>query len=157
MMLPFLLNISLSRVTTFINYLSWSFVCASVVITMSVLSMTSEEEEEESTSFISYFVGIIIVSLMILICKRKSKAALIEVYHQVETMKVIHNKLSEDIMIIQKELKEQRHLLANTAHDLKMVSDDFCIFSFVALYSFILLFGSFFFNFKADCCDYQWL
>jgi hypothetical protein len=86
---------------------------------------------------------------MILICKRKSKAALIEVYHQVETMKVIHNKLSEDIMIIQKELKEQRHLLANTAHDLKMVSAFLHLFfcHFALIHSFVWLF--IFFQFQS--------
>ena len=117
MMLPFLLNISLSRVTSVINYTSWMMVFASVIVSLSLVKPLVQNIQT-----LSYFIAVIVVSLIILICKRKSKAAMVKVYRQVEEMKALHNKLSDDLMTMQRELKEQRHLLANTAHDLKMVS-----------------------------------
>lgn len=117
MMMPYLLYCRSIHASAWSIYLPWS--TALIGAGMSLALATIPDHSHYS---VPYWIGLGIISLAVLMNKRNKRIRYCIFFDQFEELKTKYNELSIQLESMQHELVDQRHLLANAAHDLKTVS-----------------------------------
>jgi hypothetical protein len=117
MMMPFLLQCKMSQASSAVLYGSWLLSCVATALSLALTTLP------DHTMFVLPFsLGLAIVSVVVLVYHRERRLKEYQMYQQFEDLKGKHNELTILFEAKQQEVVTQRHILANYAHDMKMVS-----------------------------------
>lgn len=115
---PVMLQIALSHLTLYGMVLGWTPCLAAVLAMLFIVDLP--HHSNLTTPFV---IALVSKSLLLMLYIRKQRTSLLRMYTQLEDMKSSHNELIDELEGKKQEMVEQRHMIANIAHDLKTVSN----------------------------------
>ncbi len=116
LMMPFLLQCKSVHASDAVMYSSWVLACVSATLSLALTTIP------DHTMFVLPFaLALYLVSIVVLVYHRQRKQRELQFYDQFEDLKSKHNELTTLLESKQQEVTTLRHMLANYAHDMKMV------------------------------------
>ena len=116
--LPVMCQIAFSHVS--LTCITWSWFISFFAVMVSIITLSNEKHALVSIPIV---VALVLKSLLLMLYVRRQRTSLMKIYLQFADMQNLHKNLVMQVDKKKEEILEQRHMMANTAHDLKTVSN----------------------------------